>query len=294
MARFLSCWTYRLHYPANRGVSEARRASSSQGVGRRHAPRYGLMLAPCAAACKPLTAPVHKPQRGTQDTPEPLTLCAPTTPPSVRRPRRQIAFGVLLFLVALNWAAIHFGLIRVSPNTIPWRTPHLDAKPGLFVHLQMQGLLHDQTSCRAALDHASELSYSPLADKADNTGCGFTDVVELKRIAGCVQRHARCDVLGGGGALLVAARFADHRRVRASHHDPQDRSGRQLRLPQCRPRRVRTAQRTRHGQCDRHRRLRDRRRAAHHRRGQLGQADAPRAASSMPRAIPPAACSARC
>jgi hypothetical protein len=30
-------------------VFEARRASSSQGVGRRHAPRYGLMLAPNAA-----------------------------------------------------------------------------------------------------------------------------------------------------------------------------------------------------------------------------------------------------
>ena len=94
----------------------------------------------------------------------------------------QIAFGVLFFLVVLNWVAIQFGLVRVSPNAIPWRTPHLDAKPGLFVHLQMQGLLHDQTSCRAALDHASELSYSPLADTADNTGCGFTDVVQLNRM----------------------------------------------------------------------------------------------------------------
>jgi hypothetical protein len=93
----------------------------------------------------------------------------------------QIGFGVLFVFVFLNWLAIHFGLVRVPPNAIPWQTPKLDARPGLFVHLQMQSMLHDKQFCLAALDHASELSYTTLDDKTDGAGCGFTDVVRLSR-----------------------------------------------------------------------------------------------------------------
>lgn len=113
---------------------------------------------------------------------EPLTvvpLPEPSHPHAVRI--GQIGFGVLLFVVALNWLAIHFGLVRVPPNTIPWQTPKLDARPGLFVHLQMQGLLHNRQACLAALDHAAELSYSRVTDKSDGAGCGFDDVVRLDR-----------------------------------------------------------------------------------------------------------------
>jgi hypothetical protein len=88
-----------------------------------------------------------------------------------------IGFSVLFVLVALNWAAIHFGLITVPPNTIPWKPPVLDAKPGLFAHLQMQRLLHDRQTCLAVLDRAAGLSYAPVADTAPGDGCGFTNVV---------------------------------------------------------------------------------------------------------------------
>jgi hypothetical protein len=89
-----------------------------------------------------------------------------------------IGFGVLFVLVLLNWAAIHFGLVRVPPNTIPWQRPTLDAKPGLFVHLQMQELLHDPKACRAALDHARELGYTPMDDTVTGSGCGYSNVVK--------------------------------------------------------------------------------------------------------------------
>jgi hypothetical protein len=88
-----------------------------------------------------------------------------------------IGFGALFFLVLLNWAAIHFGLITVPPNTIPWEPPKLDARPGLFAHLQMQHLLHDRQTCLAVLDHAGGLSYTPVADETDGSDCGFTNVV---------------------------------------------------------------------------------------------------------------------
>jgi hypothetical protein len=91
----------------------------------------------------------------------------------------QIGFAALLALVVLNWLVLHFGWM--PSDTIPWNPPKLDAKPGLFVHLQMQAMLHDRQSCLAALDHASELSYSKLGDTNDGTGCGFSNVVHLSR-----------------------------------------------------------------------------------------------------------------
>lgn len=94
----------------------------------------------------------------------------------------MIGFGALFFVALLNWLAIHFGLVTVPPNTVPWQTPKLDAKPGLFVHLQMQALLHDPKSCRAALDHANDLSYAPMDDVVTGSGCGFTNVVRDTRM----------------------------------------------------------------------------------------------------------------
>ncbi len=94
----------------------------------------------------------------------------------------RIGFGALFVLVALNWAAFHFGLLTVPPNTIPWEPPKLDARPGLFAHLQMQHLLHDRQACLAALDHASGLAYTRIADEPLGDGCGFTNVVRDTRM----------------------------------------------------------------------------------------------------------------
>jgi hypothetical protein len=117
--------------------------------------------------------------------PENLQPKPPIAPPT-QHPHAvrvsTIGIGTLLFLVMLNWLAIHFGLVTVPPNTIPWQTPKLDAKPGLFVHVQMQALLHDPKSCRAALDHASDLSYTPMDDAVTGDGCGFTNVVRDTRM----------------------------------------------------------------------------------------------------------------
>ena len=115
----------------------------------------------------------------------------PPTPPPKPKPKpphhphavrtSQIGFATLFALVALNWAAIHFGLIRVPPNTNPWDTPHLDSRPGLFVHFQMQKLLQDRAMCLAALDSASGLFYTQQSDKTENGDCGYSNVVRADR-----------------------------------------------------------------------------------------------------------------
>jgi hypothetical protein len=111
------------------------------------------------------------------------------TKPRARKPLHPhavrtsvIGFSILFFVVALNWAALHFGWITVPPNTIPWEPPKLDARPGLFAHFQMQHLLHDRQACLIALDHASGLAYTPLADASSGDGCGFTNVVRTTRM----------------------------------------------------------------------------------------------------------------
>lgn len=92
-----------------------------------------------------------------------------------------IGFSVLFLLVLLNWAAIHFGWIRVPPNTLPWIAPKLNVKPGLFVHLQMQELRRDRQACLAALNSATDLSYTPLPDMTEQGDCGYTNVVRDTR-----------------------------------------------------------------------------------------------------------------
>ncbi len=103
----------------------------------------------------------------------------PLHPHAVRT--SQIGFGILFLLVVLNWAAFHFGLLTVPPNTIPWEAPKLDARPGLFAHFQMQGLLRDRQACLTALNHASGLSYTRLPDMTQGDSCGFTNVVRATR-----------------------------------------------------------------------------------------------------------------
>lgn len=108
----------------------------------------------------------------------------------------MIGFGVLFFLVLLNWAAFHFGLIKVPPNTVPWDTPHLDARPGLFAHWQMQHIKDDRRMCLSALDHARQLSYTPLADMRADSACGYTDVVRATKtpIAFNIQPVTTCSL----------------------------------------------------------------------------------------------------
>jgi hypothetical protein len=103
----------------------------------------------------------------------------PLHPHAVRT--SAIGFGVLFLLVFLNWAAIHFGWVRVPPNTLPWIPPKLDAKPGLFVHLQMQALRNDRQACLTALNSAAGLSYTPLPDMTEQGDCGYSNVVRSTR-----------------------------------------------------------------------------------------------------------------
>jgi hypothetical protein len=111
--------------------------------------------------------------------PEPSPVEKPEAPTRQDHAPRvsQIVFGILFVLVLLNWAAMHFGLIKVPPNIAPWDNPRLDARPGMFAHFQIQRLREDRQACLGVLDQARELSYTPLADMTAGPGCGFTNVV---------------------------------------------------------------------------------------------------------------------
>lgn len=114
---------------------------------------------------------------------DPKPAKRPEKPPLHPHARRTaaIGFALLFTLIALNWAAIELGLVTVPPNSVPWQPPKLSAPPGYFAHLQMQRLLHDRQTCLAALDHAPGLSYSTLADKTDDAGCFYENVVLATR-----------------------------------------------------------------------------------------------------------------
>lgn len=93
----------------------------------------------------------------------------------------QIVFGILFALVLLNWAAFHFGLLTVPPNTVPWEAPKLDAHPNFFAHWQLQRLKNDRQLCLTTLNHARGLKYTSLNDMSEHGDCGFTDVVRATR-----------------------------------------------------------------------------------------------------------------
>jgi hypothetical protein len=116
--------------------------------------------------------------------PDPKPSNRSTKPPPHRHARRVggSGFAILFALILLNWAAIHFGLVTIPPNSIPWEPPKLFAPPGFFAHLQMQRLRHDKTVCLAALSRAPGLTYTALPDMTAEAGCGYDDVVVATRM----------------------------------------------------------------------------------------------------------------
>ena len=70
---------------------------------------------------------------------------------------------ILLALIA-GGIAVYESWIRIPPNFLPWGTVVLDAKPGWFANIQLNGLSADGNACRAALGR-STLKFSVMADR---------------------------------------------------------------------------------------------------------------------------------
>jgi hypothetical protein len=81
-----------------------------------------------------------------------------------------------MLALAAGGLALYESWIRIPPNFLPWGPVVLDAEPGWFANIQLNGLSADGVACRAALGRAT-LKFSAIADRKVGEGCGFTDVV---------------------------------------------------------------------------------------------------------------------
>lgn len=111
-------------------------------------------------------------------------------------------FRALLILIPLaliaGGIAVYESWIRIPPNLLPWGAVALDAEPGWFANIQLNGLSTDGESCRAALGRSS-LKFTVMADRKIGADCGFTDVVRADRtpIAFSPQPVATCSMTAG-------------------------------------------------------------------------------------------------
>jgi hypothetical protein len=88
---------------------------------------------------------------------------------------RTLLILILLALIA-GGVAVYESWIRIPPNLLPWGPVALDAEPGWFANIQLNGLSTDGDACRAALGRSS-LKFTVMADRTIGEGCSFTDVV---------------------------------------------------------------------------------------------------------------------
>jgi hypothetical protein len=105
---------------------------------------------------------------------------------------------LLLLAVIAGGVAVYESWIRIPPNFLPWSEVRLDAAPGWFANIQLNGLSTDGTACRAVLDRAT-MKFSVIADRRSGAGCGFTDVVraDATPIAFSPRPVATCAMTAG-------------------------------------------------------------------------------------------------
>jgi hypothetical protein len=105
---------------------------------------------------------------------------------------------LLLLALAAGGVAVYEGWIRIPPNALPWAPVMLDAKPGWFANIQLNGLSADGAACRAALGR-STMKFSIMADRKIGADCGFTDVVraDATPIAFSPRTVATCSLTAG-------------------------------------------------------------------------------------------------
>jgi hypothetical protein len=88
---------------------------------------------------------------------------------------RRLLILLLLALIA-GGVAVYESWIRIPPNVLPWGEVVLDAKPGWFANIQLNGLSADGDACRVTLGRA-RMEFSAMADRKIGEDCGFKDVV---------------------------------------------------------------------------------------------------------------------
>ena len=88
----------------------------------------------------------------------------------------------LLLILVLGLAAF-LGLRhieRTRPQDLPWTPLDLRAPIGLATHAKLAMLANDPRLCRATLANAG-IAATPVPERAEGPGCGYHDVVFLRR-----------------------------------------------------------------------------------------------------------------
>jgi hypothetical protein len=88
---------------------------------------------------------------------------------------------LLLALAALVWTRGW----RPPDRYNPWAPLDLKAEPDMFLRFKLARLGDDPAQCRAAIAKAGA-DFTPLADRHESNGCGWSDAVRLSAIG-----HAR-------------------------------------------------------------------------------------------------------
>lgn len=104
---------------------------------------------------------------------------------------------VALLLVVFGWLSRNQDLF--PPNSMPWKPVALDAAPGWLAHWQMRKLHGDAALCRAALQTASHLRVTRMADRKIDGDCGFDNVVraDAMPVAFAPRVTASCALTAG-------------------------------------------------------------------------------------------------
>lgn len=91
--------------------------------------------------------------------------------------RPLLLFVLLLALAALVWSRGW----RPPDRYNPWAPLDLAAEPDMFLRFKLGRLGDDPAMCRAAIRDAGAV-FTPVADRKEPNGCGWTDAVRLSAI----------------------------------------------------------------------------------------------------------------
>jgi hypothetical protein len=91
--------------------------------------------------------------------------------------RPLLLFILLLALAALVWTRGW----RPPDRYNPWAPIDLTVEPDMFLRFKLGRLGDDPVMCRAAIRHAGAV-FTPVADRSEANGCGWTDAVRLSSI----------------------------------------------------------------------------------------------------------------
>jgi hypothetical protein len=104
--------------------------------------------------------------------------------------------AILGLLGGTGWLSLHYSLIRIPPNVLPWRALDLEAPPGWAPRYRINSLAADGEICLATLSR-SKLLYKRLDERPLKDGCGLSAGVQIERSQIPYNRvfEARCPIV---------------------------------------------------------------------------------------------------